>query len=75
MAHPTSSEAVTPAFANIATWCRMSGMGRSAVYEALARGELLAVKRGRQTLLDVAHGLTWLRSLPPAEIGGRRNAA
>jgi hypothetical protein len=42
-------------------------MGRSVVYEALARGDLRAVKCGARTLIDVDHGLAWLRSLPPAK--------
>jgi len=57
-----------PYFATIARWCEISGMGRRATYDALARGELQARKRGRSTLIDVRAGLEWLRSLPPARI-------
>ena len=71
----TNSEGVTPAYGKMAIWCRISGMGRSAAYDALARGDLRAIKRGRSTLIDITHGLAWLRSLPLAQIGGRRNAA
>jgi len=46
---------------------KISGVGRTATYVALAAGELKAVKLGRATLIDVRHGLTWLASLPPAE--------
>lgn len=58
---------VTPKFATIADWCSLTGMGRSVVYEALARGDLQAVKLGKRTLIDVDHGLAWLRSLPIAK--------
>lgn len=82
---PTDSSADTPAaprrrridpvFVSIQNWCDVSGMGRSATYGALARGDLLAVKRGTRTLIDVKHGLKWMRGLPRATIGGRKQAA
>lgn len=59
---------VMPAYATIPAWCSLSGMKRSGVYEAIGRGDLLAVKLGNKTLIDVAHGLTWLGSLPRATI-------
>jgi hypothetical protein len=66
---------ITPKFATITDWCDLSGMGRSVVYEELAKGNLRAVKVGKRTLIDVEHGLTWLRGLPPlvATTGLRRN--
>jgi hypothetical protein len=50
-------------------------MGRSVAYEELAKGNLQAVKLGKRTLIDVEHGLAWMRSLPPmiATTGLRRN--
>ena len=57
-----------PVFASIVRWCDLSGMGRSSTYEALGTGHLRAIKMGAKTLIDVAHGLAWLRSLPPASI-------
>ncbi len=60
--------AAHPARATIANWCALSGMGRSATYEALAAGHLRAVKLGARTLVDVPHGLAWLDNLPPATI-------
>lgn len=57
-----------PARATINDWCKLSGMGRSATYEALGRGDLRAVKLGSRVLIDVAHGLAWLDSLPLAII-------
>jgi hypothetical protein len=59
---------ITPRYARISDWCVMSGMGRSLTYEALGRGNLKAIKLGTRTLIDVAHGLAWLASMPAAEI-------
>ena len=65
-----------PAFAPIPRWCDLSGMGRSATYEALGRGDLLAVKVGKRTLIDVRHGLSWIPSRPAPRINvGRRLSA
>ena len=57
-----------PAYAGVLAWCALSGMGRSSTYEALARHDLRAIKLGARTLIDVAHGLAWLDSLPAATI-------
>ena len=57
-----------PARATINDWCKLSGMGRSATYEALGRNDLRAVKLGTRVLIDVLHGLAWLDSLPAAAI-------
>ncbi len=78
MSQPTPGEAVLPAFVTIANWCALSGMGRSATYEALGAGHLRAVKLGARTLIDVPYGLAWLASLPPATIrqhGAKRTTA
>lgn len=68
-----------PAYAPIPDWRVLSGMGRSATYEALGRGDLRAIKLGTRTLIDVAHGLAWLGSLPAATVrphgAGRRKGA
>ena len=69
-----------PAYSTLPDWCRLSGMGRSATYEALGRGDVRAIKLGSRTLIDVAHGLAWLDSLPAAKVrphgdGRTRNAA
>lgn len=57
-----------PARATINDWCKLSGMSRSATYEALSRSDLRAVKLGARVLIDVPHGLAWLDSLPRAAI-------
>lgn len=59
-----------PQFAPISRWCLISGMTRTATYAALAAGHLRAIKQpgGRRTLIDVPHGLAWLRAQPPVVI-------
>jgi hypothetical protein len=57
-----------PKFAALPQWCSMSGMSRTATYNALGRGDLKAIKCGSRTLLDVDAGLEWLKSLPPPQI-------
>jgi hypothetical protein len=46
----------------------MTGLSRSATYEALGRGDLKAIKYGTRTLIDVEAGLAWLASMPQAHI-------
>ena len=57
-----------PAYATIPEWCRLSGVGRSSTYAALGAGLLRARKLGARTLIDVAHGLAWLDTLPMAAV-------
>ena len=64
-----------PAFSTINGWCSISGMGRTAVYKAMSRSDLKAIKVGNRTLIDVEAGLAWLRGLPKAAIRlGRASA-
>src|SRR5215208_5967739 len=58
-----------PQFAPIPGWCQISGLGRTKTYEEAGAGNLRIVKVGGRSLVDVAHGLAWLRSLPNAPIG------
>ena len=60
--------AETPEFAPIPVWRAISGMGRSRTYEELGAGNLRAIKCGGRLLIDVRHGLAFLRALPAAEI-------
>lgn len=57
-----------PRYEPIPTWGVRSGMSRDAIYRALGRGDLIAIKLGKRTLIDVQAGLAWLASLPRAEI-------
>ena len=58
----------TPKFAPLPQWCVISGMSRTATYNALGRGDLKAIKVGTRTLLDVEAGLAWLHAQPAAQI-------
>jgi excisionase family DNA binding protein len=49
--------------------CAASGCGRTTMYEAIKRGELRAVKRGRSTLILETDLRQWLESLPSVEPG------
>jgi len=71
-----AAAAVRPAFCTLPAWFALSGMSQRSTYEELAAGNLRAVKRGSRTLIDVEHGLAWLRSLPawkPGAWRGRRS--
>lgn len=65
-------ESVTPKYAPIGAWEIISGMSRRVTYEKLGTGELRAVKAGTRTLVDVDHGLAYMRSLPRAQIRAPR---
>jgi hypothetical protein len=69
---PSPGEASTPKYCTIEKWCDLSGMGRRSVYDALGRTDLVAIKVGSRTLIDVEAGLSWLRSRPPAVIRAPR---
>ena len=57
-------------YASIKDWCRLTGMGRTKVYAHLGKGNLKAKKLDGKTLVDVPHGIAWLRSLPDASFSG-----
>ena len=57
-----------PAFVSVTDWTVLSGIGRSTSYVAIGAGHLRTRKVGTRTLIDVAHGLAWLDSLPSADV-------
>jgi hypothetical protein len=70
---------IEPKYAPMPTWIALSGMTRTASYQAWADGNLRFIKQpgGRRTLVDVEHGLAWLRSQPAVvspRTGQRRKA-
>jgi hypothetical protein len=65
--------ALEPKFGPIETWTTVSGMSRRVTYEKLGTGDLKALKLGARTLIDIEHGLTYMRSLPRARIRGPRH--
>jgi hypothetical protein len=70
------TETTPPVYATIPEWCRLSGMGRTRVYEEAGAGNLRIIKVGGRSLVDVSHGLAWMRSLPSATINiSERKAA
>lgn len=48
---------------------RVSGISRTALYEALKRGDLTARKAGRRTLISFADLQAYLASLPEYRAG------
>ena len=44
--------------------CEMGRIGRTALYEAIRKGDLRAVKRGRRTLVLAVDLRQWLEGLP-----------
>jgi hypothetical protein len=60
-------------YAPLPDWFAISGMRRTATYEAIGRGDLRAIKLNGRTLIDVEHGLAYMARLPEAAITtGRR---
>jgi len=59
----------TPATLSLRSASTYSGLGRSFLYELIARGQIDAVKAGRRTLLTTSSLDRFLASLPPAKIG------
>jgi excisionase family DNA binding protein len=64
-----------PAFATIKDWSKISGLGRSVIYQMLGDGRLRAIKVGNRSLIDAQAGLAYLNSLPTAAIRAPRKAA
>ncbi|HEX3403694.1 MAG TPA: hypothetical protein VHT74_25555 [Acetobacteraceae bacterium] len=56
------------AFASIDDWCDLSGMGRAQTYDLLSKGRLRGKKVGRRTLIDVQHGLRFIRDQPDVDV-------
>ena len=59
-------------YATMPDWCALSGMRPAKTYDELSRGNLRAKKVGKRLLIDVQHGLAWLRTLPEPVINLRR---
>jgi excisionase family DNA binding protein len=60
---------MTKAYGTMPEAVQYSGMSRSALYEALKRGDLKARKAGRRTLISFADLEAYLASLPTYQAG------
>jgi hypothetical protein len=58
-----------PAYMTIRRWNAFTGMNPTDTYEAIVSERLVTIRPGRDRLVDVAHGLEYLRTTraPPAE--------
>ena len=56
-----------PFAVSISEAVRLSGIGRSSLYQAIRRGELSIRKSGRRSLILVADLQRWLSELPTGE--------
>jgi excisionase family DNA binding protein len=61
----------------IADATKITGLGRSSLYEAIAAGRIAAVKAGKRTLIPAESLRAFVANLPAADIGaaGRKTAA
>ena len=58
---------VEPYAISISEAVRLSGIGRSSIYQAIRRGELSIRKSGRRSLILTADLQRWLSELPTGE--------
>jgi excisionase family DNA binding protein len=63
------SEAVmNPSVFSVAEACKIACTGRTALYEAINSGELVAHKRGKRTLFLANELQRWIESFPKLEV-------
>jgi hypothetical protein len=65
---PVQVGGISPQFVPLRAWLMVSGMSRSQTYRLLSSGELRAKKNGTRLLINLPHGLEYLKRLPDAEI-------
>lgn len=57
----------------VAEACAAARIGRTTLYEAIKRGDLVAAKYGRKTLIRVDDLRSWLASLPTIDTKSRND--
>lgn len=57
-----------PIYISVESACRIFGCGRAHLYELLGDGQIVAIKNGRRTLIQLATARRYFESLPPARI-------
>jgi excisionase family DNA binding protein len=57
---------MSPMYASVQDLTKIIGLGRTSIYEMLARGEFTAIKIGKRTLVNVASAQEFLASQPAA---------
>jgi hypothetical protein len=62
------ADTIIPQYGTLSKWGEISGMGRTRTYEEAGKGNLRLIKVGGRTLVDIPHGLAWMRTLPSAQI-------
>jgi hypothetical protein len=67
-APPHERAMVQPLALPLAAAVTVSGLSRSALYRAAGRGDVILLKCGRSTLVDMASMRTYLAGLPRASI-------
>ena len=58
----------SPLAHSVAEACQLASVGRTALYESIATGELRAVKRGKRTLILDEDLRRWVQSLPAVNV-------
>jgi excisionase family DNA binding protein len=63
MAHPTApaSADMEPVAVSVNDACRLSGLGRTLLYEAIAKGDLASCKIGNRRLILIEDLRAWIR--------------
>lgn len=58
----------TPLYATVPNAVVILGIGRTKIYDYAGRGLIRIVKVGNRSLVDIDHALSWMSTLPLAEI-------
>lgn len=62
--YTTSATTRLDGFFTVAAFCQWSGLCKTKVYDLIKKGDLLALKCGRRTLITEAEAARWRDALP-----------